>query len=118
MGRELTVLVDAGAEQPPQLLGSSGYSDARLVRRDLGGVWKPLSVAAHLEQLARRLIGRLCSPDTAHGRLLVALLRRPIDLDPHCPFESGILMTGNVDGCIVFEAIRAAERAKNGGRDG
>jgi hypothetical protein len=58
MGRELTVLVDAGAEQPPQLLGSSGYSDARLVRRDLGGVWKPLSVAAHLEQLARRLIGR------------------------------------------------------------
>jgi hypothetical protein len=59
MGREVRVLVDAGAEQPPQLLGSSGYGDARLVRRDLGGAWKPLSVAANFEQLAWRRIGRL-----------------------------------------------------------
>jgi hypothetical protein len=58
MGRELAVLVDPCAEQPPQLLGSSGYGDARLVRRDLGGVWKPLSVVANFQQLAKRLIGR------------------------------------------------------------
>jgi hypothetical protein len=58
MGRELAVLVDPCAEQPPQLLGSSGYGDARLVRRDLGGVWKPLSVVGNFQQLAWRLIGR------------------------------------------------------------
>jgi hypothetical protein len=91
------------------------------------GEWGRIFGPEQLVQIHERQLGEtemrhveegLCSPDTAHGRLLVALLRRPIDLDPHCPFESGILMTGNVDGCIVFEAIRAAERAKNGGRDG
>ena len=38
-------------------------------------------------------------PDTARSRPLVALLRRPIDLDPHFPFESGILVPGNVNSC-------------------
>ena len=47
MGREVPVLVDARAEQPLQLLGSSGYGDARLIRRDLGGARKRLPVAAN-----------------------------------------------------------------------
>ena len=64
MSGELSVLVETCAEQPLQLPGSSGYGDARLVRRDLGGPRKRLSVAFNecfrdpFDQLARPLIGR------------------------------------------------------------
>jgi hypothetical protein len=47
MSGELSVLVETCAEQPLQLPGSSGYGDARLVRRDLGGPRKRLSVAVN-----------------------------------------------------------------------
>ena len=64
LGREVPVLVDARAEQPLQLLGSSGYGDARLVRRELGGARRRLPVAANeffrdpSDQLAKPLAGR------------------------------------------------------------
>ena len=56
-GREVPVLVDAGAEQLLQRLRSGGYGDGRPVWRDLGGVRKPLSVAVNLDQLACRPVG-------------------------------------------------------------
>jgi hypothetical protein len=47
MRREEPVLVDAGAEQPLHFLGSTGYDDVRLVRRELGSARKGLPVPAN-----------------------------------------------------------------------
>src|SRR5918995_2983462 len=64
MGGEVPVLVNARAEQPLQHLGSSGYGDARLMRRDFGGARKRLPVTANgrfrdpFDRLAKPLIGR------------------------------------------------------------
>jgi hypothetical protein len=64
MGRELTVLVDAGAEQLLQLLGPGGHGDTRLVRRSMGGARMHLPVAANdplrdpADQLVEPIAGR------------------------------------------------------------
>jgi hypothetical protein len=47
LGRELAVLVDAGAEQLLQLLGSRGHGDARLMRRGLRAAGMRLPVTAN-----------------------------------------------------------------------
>jgi hypothetical protein len=84
-GRELAVLVDAGAEQL-QRLGSSGYDEARLVRRDLGGARKRLPVAANecfpdpsdqpAKPVAERRIGVWLRQVPGHSE---ALLRETVD---------------------------------------
>jgi hypothetical protein len=64
LGREVPVLVAARAEQPLQLLGSSGHGDARQDRRELGGARRRLPVRANEpfrempDQLAKPLSGR------------------------------------------------------------
>jgi hypothetical protein len=47
MSRQVPVLIDGRAKQPLRLRGSSGYDDARLMRRDLGAARKGLPVAAN-----------------------------------------------------------------------
>ena len=63
MGREEPVLVDAGAEEPLRLRGSSGYGDTRLVRHELGRARKHPPVTANerfrdlFDRFAKPLIG-------------------------------------------------------------
>ena len=62
-GREVPVLVDAGAEEPLRLRGSSGYGETRLVRHELGSARKHLPVTANerfrdvFDRFAKPLIG-------------------------------------------------------------
>ena len=69
-GRELAVLVDAGAEQLLHLLGSGGHGDARLVRRGVRAARKRLPVTENgsfrdpSDQLVTPIAGRQIQIET------------------------------------------------------
>jgi hypothetical protein len=86
MSRQVPVLVDGRAEQPLRLRGSSGYADALLRRRGLGGARKRLPVAANecfpdpsdqpAKPVAERRIGVRLRQVCGHSE---ALLRETVD---------------------------------------